>query len=282
MKKLSKYTLFKHCENSLNYILLLLIVFFAFFPILLIIFNAFRDPLDIWTYPPKLVSKLTLQNFVDLVRYNKAYIRSFANSFIITIGGLLIVLFFSFATSFALSRYRGRGMGFVALFLIAIRMFPPIVITIPLYPFLRSLGLVDKHVTLMIINAAFSVSFSSMLMKAFVDDVPIELEESAMIEGCSKWRAFLHITLPLTAPGIIAVGIFAAIGIWNEYTFAFIFTTTKATTIPLTINTLRSTEDGIVWGILYAACVLQYFPMLIMVVVTYKYRMRGMTAGAIK
>jgi multiple sugar transport system permease protein len=282
MKRINRYTVYGLCEDTFSYLLLLVIVFFAFFPILLIIFNAFRDPLDIWSYPPKLLSKLTIQNFIDLIRYNQAYVKSFKNSLIITIGGLAITLFCSFAASFAMSRYKNKGTQLTALFLIAIRMFPPIVITIPLYPFLRSLGLVDKHITLMIINAAFAVSFSSMLMKAFVDDVPIELEESAMIEGCSKWRAFLHITLPLTAPGVIAVGIFAAIGIWNEYTFAFIFTTTKAITVPLTINTLRSTEDGILWGIIYAACVLQYLPMLIMVIITYKYRMRGLTAGAIK
>jgi multiple sugar transport system permease protein len=282
VRRLNRHTVLGFLDNSLSYFLLIVIVFFAFFPVLLIILNAFRDPRDIWSYPPKIFSRFTAKNFVDLIQQNDAYAKSMWNSFIIALGGLVITLFGSFAASFALSRYNNRGTRLTAMFLIAIRMFPPIVITIPLYPFLRSLGLVDKHITLMVINAAFAVSFSSMLMKAFVDDVPLELDDSAMIEGCSKWRAFWHITLPLTAPGIIAVGIFAAIGIWNEYTFAFIFTTTKAVTVPLTINTLRATEDGLLWGIIYAACVLQYFPMLIMVVITYKYRMRGLTAGAIK
>jgi multiple sugar transport system permease protein len=161
-------------------------------------------------------------------------------------------------------------------------MFPPIVVTIPLYPFFRTLGLVDKHITLVIINAAFAISISTMLMKTFVDDVPVELEEAAMIEGCSKWRAFWHITLPLTAPGVIAVAIFAAIGIWNEYTFAYIFTTTKAVTSPITIQTIRSSEFGVNWGALFAACLIQSAPMLIMAIITYKYRMRGLQAGSIK
>ena len=282
MKSLNRYTFLGLCEDTLSYLLLLIVALFAFFPIMLIIFNAFRDPLDIWTYPPKLFSKFTFRNFIDLYNNNPGYIKGIKNSLIITGGALLIILFCSFAASFALSRYRGKGMQRTALFFIAIRMFPPIVVTIPLYPFLRSLGLFDRHITLMIINAAFAVSFSSLLMKTFVDDIPIELEESAMIEGCSRWRAFLNITLPLTAPGVIAVAVFGAIGVWNEYTFAFIFSSTRAITAPLAIRTLRSSEDGILWGIIFAGCVVQFLPMLLAVIVTYKYRMRGLSSGAIK
>jgi multiple sugar transport system permease protein len=120
------------------------------------------------------------------------------------------------------------------------------------------------------------------MMKTFVDDVPIELEESALIDGCSKWRAFFRITLPLTAPGITAVAIFVAVGIWNEYTFAYILSASRAVTAPVVITTVRSDVMGVNWGGLFAACVIQLLPMLILVIVVHKYLIRGIQTGAIK
>jgi len=120
------------------------------------------------------------------------------------------------------------------------------------------------------------------MMKTFVDDVPIELEEAAMIEGCSKWKAFIRITLPLTAPGITAISIFVSIGIWNEYTFGYIFSSTKAVTAPVVITTVSSDVMGVNWGGLFAGCVIQLLPMLIMVIAIHKYLIRGMQTGAIK
>ncbi|QQO09944.1 carbohydrate ABC transporter permease [Breznakiella homolactica] len=279
---INKYRLYKYGNNVLSYFFLLLLVFFAAFPIFLIIINSFKDALDIWAYPPKIFSKLTVQNFTRLASENPRFFSSVRNSIIITAGALVITLVFSFAAAFAFSRYKSRAMQIPALILIAMRMFPPIVITIPLYPFLRSLGLVDNHFTLMVINAAFSLSLATMMMKTFVDDVPVELEEAAMIEGCSKLRAFVTITLPLTAPGITAVAIFVAIGIWNEYTFAYIFSTTKAITAPVVITTVSSDVMGVNWGALFSACVIQLLPMLIMVTIIHKYLIRGVQSGAIK
>ncbi|MDL2229332.1 carbohydrate ABC transporter permease, partial [Treponema sp. OttesenSCG-928-L16] len=230
---ISKYKFNHYAEKMISYFLLMLLVCFAFFPILVIITGAFKAPIDIWSYPPKIFSRPALINFTQLGKENPRFFPSLKNSIIITGGALVITLLCSFMSAFALSRYKSRLLSYSAFFLIAIRMFPPIVITVPLYNVFRSIGLIDKHITLMIINAVFSLSMATMLMKTFVDDVPIELEEAAMIDGCSRFKSFWKITLPLTAPGITAVAIFCAIGVWNEYTFALIFSTTRAATTPI-------------------------------------------------
>jgi multiple sugar transport system permease protein len=279
---INKYKIYRYGNTAVSYFLLFLLVGFAFFPIFIIINGAFKAPIDIWSYPPKLFSKPVLENFTSLGRENPRFFPSLKNSLIITAGALLITLFCSFMAAFALSRFKSKTLRFSALFLITVRMFPPIVITIPLYTVFRSMGLIDKHITLMVINAVFSLSMATMMMKTFVDDVPVELEEAAMIEGCSRFQSFWKITLPLTAPGITAVAIFGAIGIWNEYTFALIFSSTRAVTAPIIINTVRSTELGVAWGRLFAASVIQILPMLIMVIVIHKYLIRGVQSGAIK
>jgi multiple sugar transport system permease protein len=278
----TKYRIFHYADNLMHYLLLALFVLFSFFPVLLVFLNAFKDPTEIFTYPPRLIFPPTIKNFYLLAKDNPIYFESLRNSVIITLGGVAVSLFCCFTSAFAMSRYKGKIVKYFSLFLISVRMFPSMVITIPLFYAVSAMGLVDKHITMIILNSVFSFSFSSMMMKTFVDDIPVELEEAAMIDGCSKWRAFWRITLPLTAAGISAVGIFAAIGFWNEYTFALIFTSRKARTAPLALTTLQNTELGFSWGVVFAASVIQLLPMMIMVIIIHKYLIKGRQAGALK
>lgn len=279
---INRYKLNRSIKNITSYTLLGFFVVFAVFPILYIILNSFKDPLSLWSYPPKIFSKVTLENYLHLTKESPRLFHSLKNSIIITFSSLLLTLILSFASAFAFSRYKSKFLQVQGLFLIIIRMFPPIVITIPLYPVLVSIGLIDNLFTLIVINCAFSISLATWMMKTFVDDVPIELEESAMIDGCSKLNAFLKITLPLAAPGIAAVAIFVAVGIWNEYTFAYIFSSSVAITAPVVIATVRADVMGVNWGALFAACVIQLMPMLILVMIVQKYLIKGIKTGAIK
>ena len=280
---INRYKLNRYIKNITSYTLLGFFVAFAVFPILYIILSSFKDPLSLWSYPPKIFSgKLTLEHYLHIAKEFPSLFHGLKNSIIITFGSLLLTLILSFASAFAFSRYKSKFLQVPVLFLIIIRMFAPIIITIPLYPVLASIGLVDNHFTLIVINCAFSISLATFLMKAFIDDVPIELEESAMIDGCSKLNAFLKITLPLVSPGIAAVTIFVAVGIWNEYVFAYIFSSSAAITAPVVIATIRSDVMGVNWGGLFAACIIQLMPMLILVIIAHKYLVKGIQTGAIK
>lgn len=277
-----KYRLLKKLNRTLCFVLLLFFVFFAIFPVFLVFINSFKSSLDLNTYPPRILADFTLDNYKHLAEDNPRFMASLKNSVIVTGGALILTLLIAFPAAFVFSRHKSRYLKFPALFLMIVRMFPPIVITIPLYPILRSLGMIDKHFTLIIINTAFSISLAVFMMKAFIDDIPVELEEAAMLEGCTKWKSFVKITLPLAGAGITAIAIFVAIGVWNEYTFAYIFSMRRAITAPVVITTIESDVMGINYGALFASCVLHLLPMLILIIVIHKYLVKGMATGAIK
>jgi multiple sugar transport system permease protein len=121
-----------------------------------------------------------------------------------------------------------------------------------------------------------------MLLKAFIDDIPVELEQAAMIDGCNQFQAFILITLPLIAPGIAAVVVFVAVGFWNEYLFALIFTSTEARTAPVAIAVAIGDPDGARWGQLLAMSTIQLAPILLLVMLVHKQLVQGMTTGAVK
>ena len=133
----------------------------------------------------------------------------------------------------------------LAFFMILVRMLPPIVITLPLFPMVNYLRINDTHFLLIVLYSTFFVSLSTYIMKAFIDQIPISLEEMAFVDGATQWQALAYITLPLTAQGIIAAAVFVFIFSWNEFLFAFIFTTTKAKTTPLIISEMLGDVLGV-------------------------------------
>ena len=273
----------KNIQREWIYFLLLtIVVVWSFFPILYIGISSFRLPTDIWDYPPRFTGPFTFDNYRILIQKWPEYFAHLKNSLIITIGTGLVTLFCSITAAFAFSRFRTRFLRLSAFFLIAVRMAPPIVITIPLFPLLNSLGLIDKHITLVGLYSTFLVSLSTWIMKTFIDDVPVELEEAATIDGCSKLQAFSKITLPLAAPGFVAVIIFASIFAWNEYLFAFIFTSTAARTAPITLAEFMGAIMGVNWGALLAASIIHLVPMLSLIWIIQRYLIKGMMVGGIK
>ena len=150
-----------------------------------------------------------------------------------------------------------------AFFLIFIRLIPPIVITLPLFPVVNWLGLNDTHLILIVLYATFFVSLGTMVMRTFIDQIPRELDEAAHgRRGDSRARSCRKVILPLAAQGMVAVAVFVIVFAWNEFLFAFIFTTTRAKTAPLVISEMIGAVDGVEWGVLFAAATVQLLPVL--------------------
>jgi multiple sugar transport system permease protein len=166
--------------------------------------------------------------------------------------------------------------------MILVRMLPPIVITLPLFPIVNRLGLNDTHLVLIVLYASFFVSLNTWIMKAFIDQIPKELDESARIDGARVTGILRHVILPLAAPGMIAAATFVIVFAWNEFLFAFIFTTTAAKTAPLILWEMLGALDGVEWGVLFAAATLQLAPVLVFVIAVQKLVVAGMTAGSLK
>lgn len=169
-----------------------------------------------------------------------------------------------------------------AFFMVVVRMLPPIIITLPLFPVVNWLRLNDTHLLLILLYTTFFVSLSTWIMRAFIKQIPFELEEAAIIDEATLTQRLLRVVLPVAAQGIAATAIFVLIFSWNEYIFALIFTTRNAKTAPVIIGEMLSTAEGVEWGVLFAAATIQLLPILIFVILVQRLLIAGLTAGSMK
>lgn len=262
-------------------VLLMLIVFWSFGPILVAIVSSFKHSRDIFTYAPTVIFEPTLDNYAALLGQWSTFWKAMGNSVIVTVGSALVVVVASIPAAYAYSRMARPAFALSALFLIAIRMFPPIIVTIPLFPMLTRLGLTDTPIALIFVYSAFMVSISVLLLKNFLDAVPREIDEAAMLDGATRVQTFIRITLPQIAPGIAASVIFVTLFAWNDFTFAFILAGTGAKTGPVILTEMMGAvgEGAATWGIIFAASVAQLAPILLFIWLIQKPLLRGFSAS---
>jgi multiple sugar transport system permease protein len=156
------------------------------------------------------------------------------------------------------------------------------VVTLPLFPAVDYLRLSDTHFVLIVLYATFWVSLCTMIMKTFIDEVPRELDEAAMMDGATRLQTLFRVILPLCLQGMMAGAIFVFIFSWNEFLFALILTTQHAKTTPLLISEMMGAIDGTEWGVLFAGVTLQLLPVAALVALAQKHIIAGLTAGAVK
>jgi len=264
------------------WLLLLLALTWAFSPIFYISLSSFKLPTNIWNYPPEIKGPFSFHNYRDVIENWPVFFNNLKNSAIITVGTASLTLLLAVPAAYAFSRYRRKWLKLPAFFLIAVRLLPPIAITIPVFPLLNRIGLIDKHITLILLYSAFEVSLCTWIMKTFIDDVPVALEEAAMVDGCSRLQAFLRIVLPLSTPGLVAVAMFTTIFAWNEYLFAFVFTSSASRTAPITLAEFLGAIMGVAWGSLLAAATIHLIPIVILIWILQRFLIKGMQVGAIK
>jgi multiple sugar transport system permease protein len=266
----------------LRHLALAMLVAWSAFPIALVVASSFKPARDIFVHPPRWMFAPTFENYAGLVTRWPDFFHHLANSAIVAAGATLLAVGASALAAYAYSRWRSRALTASAFSMIFIRLIPPIVITLPLFPAVNELALNDTHLVLVLLYATFFVSLGTLVLRAFVDQIPRELDEAAMVDGASPFGVFRRVILPLCAQGMVAVGVFVLVYAWNEFLFAFIFTTTKAKTAPLTLSEMTGAIDGVEWGVLFAATTLQLAPIVAIVVAAQKYLIAGLTAGATK
>lgn len=261
---------------------LAVVILWSVAPILFIVLSSFKRQVDIFVYPPKLLFEPTLDNYLQLFRQWHNFFVSMGNSLIVAIGATVLAGIVSFLGGYAYSRYRSRFVSWTAVYMIAVRVLPPIVVTLPLFPVVDLLGLSDTHLLLILFYATFWVSLNTMIMKNFFDQIPYELDEAAYVDGATEWQLVTRILARLTVQGMAAGSIFVFVYSWNEYLFAMIFSTNRAKTAPLILSELMGAVDGIEWGILFAGVTLQLLPVVLLVTLARRYLIAGLTAGAVK
>jgi multiple sugar transport system permease protein len=259
------------------------IALWSLFPIVFIVLSSFKPGRDIFAVPPKWVFEPTFAHYLDLWNRWQSFFDGLANSLIVTVGATVLAVAASSLAGFAYSRHRNdRLLEGSVLLLIGSRLLPPIVVTLPLFPVVNALGLNDTHLVLIILYATFFVSLGTLLMRVFIDQIPRELDEAAVIDGAGRLTMLRKVILPLAAPGMLAVAVFVVVFAWNEFLFAFIFTATEAKTAPFVISEMISSVDGVDWGALFAASTIQLLPVLLFVIIMNRFLVAGLTAGATK
>jgi len=205
----------------------------------------------------------------------------FINSLIVAITSTLLAVSMGTITAYGFSRFKVKGEADLLFFILSTRMLPPIVVAIPMFLMYRAAGLTDSHLGLIILYTAFNVSFAVWLMKGFIDEIPREYEEAALVDGYTRMQAFWKIVLPEAATGIAATAVFCFITAWNEYAFALILTNRRAQTAPPFIPS--QVGSGLPdWTVIAAGTLLFLLPVAIFTFLLRNHLLRGMSFGAIR
>ena len=257
------------------------------FPVLWILETSIKENRDVYAVPAKFFGfRLTLDHYKD------AFVAAgggrsdlsvaFLNSVIVAGGSTALATLFGVPAAWAYSRFDLRAKKDQLFFILSTRFMPPVVVVIPVFLMYRQLGLINTKLGLVLIYAAFNVSFTIWMMKGFVDEVPSEYEDAAMLDGYTRLQAFRKFTLPLLVPGIAATAVFALIFSWNEFVFAIFLTSSdNVRTAPPAIAGLigGTTTD---WGLVAAASVVFALPVLVFAYLVRRHLIAGVTLGAVR
>lgn len=258
----------------------LLIAFAFLFPFLWMVGMSFKDRMQTFAIPPLWFFTPTFNNYRDLL--NRGIFGTYSlNSLVVVICSVFVSLLIATPAAYALSRFSFKGKKDISFWILSVRMAPAIAVVIP-YFFLGSfIGILDTRLVLIIAYLSFNVPFAVWMLKGFIDEIPVQIDEAAMIDGCSRFQVFSGLIVPLVANGLAATSILCLIQSWNEFTFALFLTTTDARTLP-TIVTQFLTFQGVVWGEMSAAATITVLPSVIFAILVRKHLITGLTFGAIK
>jgi multiple sugar transport system permease protein len=297
-------------------ILVLIFAVIGLIPVFVMAITAFKSRSDVVAVPPKLIFEPTLEGFVFLLTERSQlspakleeaqanaenlglfdrvalragqvingpsdFVRRLRNSLIIAGGSTIFSVGLGLFAAYAFSRFHLPGKDDLLFFILSTRMLPAVVVAVPLFLMFRQIGLHDTHLGMILLYTVFNLSLTTWLLKGFIDEIPIEYEEAAMVDGYSRWQAFFKIVLPQAATGIAATTVFAFIFAWNEYAFALMMTSETARTAPPAIATMQG-RGGIEWAAIAAGTLAFLVPVVIITFALRRHLLRGVTFGAIR
>jgi len=282
-------------------------------PLVWIFATSLKTPPDSIAYPPKVVFEPSLEGYVNLFttrsRQTPEYMASlpeaetwyeelvrsrnmvitgpsrfmgrYMNSIIIGFGSTFLAVFLGTLAAYAFSRFKVPLKDDLMFFILSTRMMPPIAVAIPIFLMYRALGLADSYAGMILLYTAVNMSLSVWLLKGFIDEIPREYEEAAMVDGYTRLQAFFKVVLPQATTGIAATAIFCLIFAWNEYAFALLLTSGEAQTAPPFIPIIIG-EGGLDWPAVAAGTTLFLLPALVFTILLRKHLLRGITFGAVR
>jgi multiple sugar transport system permease protein len=262
-----------------KYLALLLVMAFFMTPILWTAITAIKPTELISAHSIVWLFRPTLDHF-RVIFFEDNIVAPLINSTIIATFSTVGVLVTAAPASYALSRFRVPFGQQLASYFLSARMAPPVTVVLPLFLIFRNLGLIDTHPALIAAYVTVNMPFAIWMIKGFFDEIPRELDEAALLDGCSRFHAFVRIVLPLAAPGLAATAIISFIFSWNEFLFAILLTNFHARTLPVAASALM-TDRMVLWGELCATAIIIYTPVMLFAMLVRRYLIKGFTFGAI-
>ena len=293
--------------------LVILYALITMIPMVWILLTGFKTPSDSIAYPPKVFFEPSLEGYVNLFtnrsRQTPEYLANlpppeswyeelvrsrnmvitgpsrffdrYMNSVIIGFGSTFLAVFLGTLAAYGFSRFKVPLKDDLLFFILSTRMMPPIAVAIPIYLMYRTLGLSDTHLGMILLYTAVNISLAVWLLKGFIDEIPREYEEAAMVDGYTRMQAFIKVVLPQAKTGIAATAIFCLIFSWNEYAFALLLTSGQAQTAPPFIPIIIG-EGGLDWPAVAAGTTLFLLPVVFFTVLLRNHLLRGITFGAVR
>jgi multiple sugar transport system permease protein len=273
-------------KRALIYTALIITFVIAVFPIVWVVLTSIKEPVDCFAIPPKWFFRPTLESYQQLFKDGFASMgiflwKNMANSLIIAISSTLLTMFVSCNAAYGLSRFNFPGKKIIAIGIIATRMLPPVATMIPFFLLIHSLNLLDTKLALIMVYTALNIPLTTWMLRGFFDEVPKELDEAAMVDGCTRVKLLWGILTPLIAPGLVATSVFSFLLCWNEFSLALVLAIRESKTLPL-IVTAFITDEGIFWGPMSAAATVVLLPPVIFMLLSHNKMGKGLTMGAVK
>ena len=256
----------------------LLLVFFVF-PIYWLFIISFKTPDEIFHFPPVWYPKsLQFANYAVLFKDGDAV--SVLNSLILAGVSTVIAMIFGTMCAYSLVRFKTGGEDF-AVWVISQRLMPPIAIIFPIFLLYVYLGWVDSYGGLIILYTAFNLPYVIWMMRGYIEDIPLELEESALVDGCSRWAVLWKVVFPMARTGLFATAVFTFVFAWNEFIFALVLTRTEVVTYTVQVTHYFGGQSNF-WAKIAAMSALGTVPVFITVSLLQRFLVRGISMGAVK
>ena len=269
--------------GTLRYLVAAIFTGFCLFPLYVILTTALKTETAIFAWPPVWNFKPTLQSFYNalFVFGGRSAISYLINSVIISAVSTFLAVVLGAMAAYGFARFSFAGKRHLAFWILSTRFAPPVAFIVPIYLMVQKAGMLDSHIALILIYTAMNLSLVIWILRGFFSEIPIEIEEAALVDGYSRLQIFWRVALPLVRPGIVSTAILSAIFSWNEFLYAMVLTQSKAATLPVYLAGF-SNSMGLAWGEYMAVGTMAVLPILVFTFALQKHLVRGLTFGAVK
>jgi ABC-type glycerol-3-phosphate transport system permease component len=268
-------------ESAVIYATLTVLVLAFLFPVIWVLGLSLKTRAQVFTSPPLYLWRPTFENYAAVLARSD-FVRAFTNTLIVSASAVLLSMGVGAPAAYAFARFPFKGRSILFFALLVMRMLPPIAVLVPMYLLFNKLGLATTRLSVVLAYTTFSLPLVVWIMRGYFEGLPVELEESASMDGASRFGAFMYVILPLARPGLVAASILCLQLAWNDFLFSAVLTNNATQTLPVMMAAFNAGDSGMDWGGLTASGMLVILPVILFSFVAQRHLVAGLSSGAVK